>query len=590
MWYLALRMISVGSLFFATLSTAFAQCTEDRRRIEVGPDVVQLGTYLCRTGRGPSDAQVRVEFDRVSDAVASMIITGYRSDMLSQVIGTPKLISNDVSKAYSELLRQFGVTLGSELSLQQLTINGADSAGTGSTSQHILDKGIRILGAPYFQSSLSYPAMDEITALQKRDIPAGMKYFYSVYCKDEEIIWRNKIPSACKTFDPQQAPMVFWRGMTAADVTNYSRRISAYNRQYASKKRTDIIVPRELLLAYHLAGNTWPEDFMLLTGTAQTDGCEAGFFWYGPRAFMLDVAIIENVSSARISIDDILGERVSDTELRVATSFAPQAKSSTPLTPNIGTLAPREKVLVPLRIFLSPNEDTTRQFRYRETANQIQKQIRARGYSGNVGGYGAPIFRNYVYGPQVALAGLVINGTRVDLAGGSANYLEITMSMEAGSCPYLLSQAADGDWIDYGKVLHKAPNKESEYSELKVFDGFKHRFRLEEREPEMAFIDQVELLAVLKTGDTLALVADNPKLRTRDGDYLRLLWGDAIDINFALPTDIRAEDVVESRLYVTGYYLRYSSLIAKTIINEPVTRRSSVTSSPIMGLPTLSER
>ena len=71
---------------------------------------------------------------------------------------------------------------------------------------------------------------------------------------------------------------------------------------------------------------------------------------------------------------------------------------------------------------------------------------------------------------------------------------------------------------------------------MRTFDGFKHRFRLEEREPEMAFIDQAELIAVLKTGHTLTLAADNPKLRTRDGQYLRLLWGDAVEINFSLPT------------------------------------------------------
>ena len=66
----------------------------------------------------------------------------------------------------------------------------------------------------------------------------------------------------------------------------------------------------------------------------------------------------------------------------------------------VGTLAPGEKVLVPLRIFLSPNEDTTDQIRYRETADQIHKQVGASGYSGNIGGYGAPNFRNYVYGPK----------------------------------------------------------------------------------------------------------------------------------------------------------------------------------------------
>jgi hypothetical protein len=162
--------------------------------------------------------------------------------------------------------------------------------------------------------------------------------------------------------------------------------------------------------------------------------------------------------------------------------------------------------------------------------------------------------------------------------------------MESGSCPHLLSQAEDGDWIDYGKVLHKAPNKENEYTDLRTFEGFKHRFRVEEREPEMAFIDQIQLVAVLKTGDTLALVADNPKLRTRDGDYLRFLWGDTIDINFFLPADIREEDVVESRLYVTGYYLRYSNLMAKSGTNEPMTRPSGLASDPVMTIPTMSRR
>ena len=46
---------------------------------------------------------------------------------------------------------------------------------------------------------------------------------------------------------------------------------------------------------------------MLITGTPQEGGCVRGSFLYRSRAFMLDVAIIENVSSTPISVDDILG-------------------------------------------------------------------------------------------------------------------------------------------------------------------------------------------------------------------------------------------------------------------------------------------
>ena len=95
------------------------------------------------------------------------------------------------------------------------------------------------------------------------------------------------------------------------------------------------------------------------------------------------------------------------------------------------------------------------------------------------------------------------------------------------------------------------------------------------REPEIAFIDQAELVVTLKRRESLALAADNPKLASLDGDYLRMLWGDALDNTFSLPKDIYQEGVVESRFSVIGYYLRYSSLMAKSITDEPSTRRSS---------------
>jgi hypothetical protein len=586
-----LRALSLASICCIVSSSVFAQCSEDRRAQKVGNDSVQLRTYLCRTGQGPDDAQVKVEIDRLSDAAASIIVTRRASHMLTQVIGTPKLIDNSVSKTYSDLLREFGVTLGRGLSLETIRIRGAASGGTGSESQHTLDKTIKILGNSDFRSAPDYPAIEEIVALENRKIPPGLKYFYSVDCKDNETISGSDRLSTCKNYNPQQTTMLFWRSMKADDITNFSRRMTAYNRRYAPKDNAKhILIPRELRLASHLAGNTWPEDFMVVAGTPKGGGCVVGDFWYGLRVFMLDVAIIENVSTAQISVDNILGDRLLDTQLRVANSFAPRPKSGNPLGFVVGRLAPGEKVLVPLRIVLGADEETARQFRYRETASQIHKQVGARGYGGNVGGFGAPNFRNYVYGPEFSISGLLVNGTRVDLAGSSANYFEMTMSAEEGSCPYLLSRTKNGDWIDHGKILHTAAAKDREYSEIRSFRGFKRHFRLEEREPEIAFIDQVEIDATLNDGRTLTLTADNPKLASRDGDYLRLLWGDAIDINFTLPTDVQDKDVVESRLSVTGYYERYSNLMAKSGTNEPMTRPSGLASDPVMTIPTVSRR
>jgi hypothetical protein len=542
----ALQTISLASIFFLASSTAFAQCTEDHRAQEVGDQVVQLRTYLCRTGRSPNDPQIRVEIDRLSDLAASAIALRRSSEALTRVIGAPKLIENEVLRVYSDLLKRFGTALEGSINWR------LDAAGAGGTaSSNSSDKAASILGGGGF-----YPAIEELAALERKRIPEGLTYFYT-----------------------KEGGMVFWRSMKLDDVTNYSRRMTAYNKRFAPKDyHSPVGIPRELRLASFLAGNDWPDEFMIMSGTVE-DGCLGGFSYALPE-FVVDVVIIENTSNIPIILNDILGVQPSDTRLRLAMPSRLRPGAVNPLGLPMGTLGPREKVLIPLKISLVPSRETTAEFRDPESANQIHKQVGARGYGGNVGGFGAPSFRNYVYGPEITMSGVVVNGTRIDLEGRSANYLEMTMSREEGSCPYLLSQAADGDWINYGKVLHKALNKESEYTELRTFHDFKHRFRLEEQEPEMAFIDQVELIAVLKTGHTLTLIADNPKLRRRDGEYLRLLWGHAIDINFSLPTGLHEEDVVESRLYVTGYYLRYSDLLANSVTTQSMTRPSGLARDP----------
>ena len=52
---------------------------------------------------------------------------------------------------------------------------------------------------------------------------------------------------------------------------------------------------------------------------------------------------------------------------------------------------------------------------------------------------------------------------------------------------------------------------------------------------------------------------------------IRLMWGEAADISFAIADTLKAEDVVQTRLQVTGYYERYSNLLAQQERQAPAT-------------------
>ncbi len=86
-------------------------------------------------------------------------------------------------------------------------------------------------------------------------------------------------------------------------------------------------------------------------------------------------------------------------------------------------------------------------------------------------------------------------------------------------------------------------------------------------------------MVALKTGATVTLKPDNPQLAARDGSYLQLYWGDAVDLAFALPAHVAESDVTESRVSVTGYYLRYSELQARAGADGPASARLRRTSA-----------
>jgi len=85
-----------------------ADCREDPRTVEFdGKNIVRLKSYLCTAGERETD-RVKVEFHRLSDIPAGLIIEKRSSKMLTKAIGYPFIIDNEVYRTYADLLKRFG--------------------------------------------------------------------------------------------------------------------------------------------------------------------------------------------------------------------------------------------------------------------------------------------------------------------------------------------------------------------------------------------------------------------------------------------------------------------------------------------------
>jgi hypothetical protein len=128
------------------------------------------------------------------------------------------------------------------------------------------------------------------------------------------------------------------------------------------------------------------------------------------------------------------------------------------------------------------------------------------------------------------------------------------------SCPYLYAwNDAERRWRRYGKIIHAAEGRDREAVEEIALKEFATRFRLSEEEPEISFIDKVELRVETEAGAIYALRPDNRKLSQRDGRYLFIPAYKSVEFTFTLPPDLNRLGIVRSKLVVTGYYERLGS-------------------------------
>ena len=321
-----------------------------------------------------------------------------------------------------------------------------------------------------------------------------------------------------------------------------------------------------------------PETFVVISGSnEECGGSDWMGFTLGGRAFLLDVMLIENRTGAPVTIDELLGAEIAASTLRPLTgSDAPDDQAASILLKR--TLRPGQRLVVPIRILARATSYEQRTPNILQNAVELYRSVRAApaghvfteqldGLDGrnftlrktkeSFGAPSLPTQADFVYGPELKVSGMRVDGERAVFEGRSANFLNMTAEQRAGSCPILyVKDAASSDWLRIGKVLHEARTQSRRMTQRVVLTGLRTSFRLAEEELETAFIEDIALVIVRYDGSRIALVP--PSGFAADSGPKILTMSDYLDISFELPPEINAKDIVRTELSVTGYYTRYA--------------------------------
>jgi len=607
--------VILAAFLFLVLPPRFAraECVEDFRKVSFDKENhVRLRSFDCRLEAGKPNA-VRIEFHRLSPTVAGLLLAGGTTTMLGRAIGNPKVLSNDVWRAYASLNEKFGEVEkvpGKRSGASSGIILNSERNDAGAASRWESASADDVIDLKKFRHTeherqvIDFPAVAEISQLLKKKVPGDLNYTF-----ETQVDCDVKKEPMCLKFKKEFLQISFWRPLRPADAANFAASAKDYNarlmkiRKNAEFMKEDLIdaePPRLLKMMTQLAGDRWPDDFILLKGAYSSapramcgdegaapkvvdlDGVDGWRFSIEGRLLDLDIALVENLSPEPLVIDALLGKRAGDARLRAA-SDTEEPGGTAQLDKISETLAPGGRLLVPTRIVLSPfsedDEEESQKFRGAEEESlrkAVDARLREKGFEMEGDQFKrSPRRRNYVFGPEILLGGVVANGKPLTLLRRhAANMIDLTVTPETGSCPYLLAwDEVERDWVNEGKILHEAPSADRAYAETRRYEGLETRFRIEEREPEIARLSGLRLRLALASGESLTLLPKRPLLA---GGRLDLGWGEAAEIEFALPGTVQPSQVVESELTVEGYYQRYSGMAVNEAREGATCRRPAL--------------
>jgi hypothetical protein len=432
-----------------------AVCASGTRDIAFVDGTARVTNVVCQPD-GASSPQIQVEFDRLSEAVAGSVIEGFSYPDVEHSLGAFRIYPNEVFTEARDLFDNYG-TKDISQTCYGLTIGvgpgaGIAYAGKGATSDPCGER--RVLEYLTFpdQHYLTRLALvlpdDQHQVRTSNGWPAGWNFFY-YDCPAKSMI-------ECT---------VLWRSARASDIADYEDRVRQYESRLglpgdgtaaASSTGERSPVSRRLIgFIRHLTANGWPENFMIVTGSVPS--CGSGMeFSLKVRQFILEVALVKNVSDDTIPIDGLLGSIDSTHTLR-PNPEKPSGETSTAIPMQRTDLASGETLLIPLRILFVPAGGAEAIFQQGSSLITIDKafadeQFKAimaspsgTAFNENIGSitktresFGPPTVPDmpwYLYGPAIDLTGLTLAGQRLPIDGAARNFFNVIAGKGYGSCP-----------------------------------------------------------------------------------------------------------------------------------------------------------
>lgn len=147
-----------------------------------------------------------------------------------------------------------------------------------------------------------------------------------------------------------------------------------------------------------------------------------------------------------------------------------------------------------------------------------------------------------------------INGKIIDILPPSDEpTVYISPYIMAGSCPYLVVYDPKQDsWLELGTILYARNNQSLQQEELHNLGDRVSKFRIEEREAEITYIDALSIVySDPETDKVEEVIYPMAELQKVDEDYFTLHQGEALEIDLEQFIPANASDV---KLKINGYY------------------------------------
>jgi hypothetical protein len=564
-------------------SLAQAQCLASTHEVKFADGSARTKDYVCKLAGAPQP-QIRIEFDRLSEAAAGTLLEGEPYPELDRLLGKTRVLQNAVQTEAKGLFDRFGTRSLDHNCFRFTVAVGAGGRDYDQKDQKKQPCGERTLWYLTFPdqedlTTIQMPLPDDLDYVQqKTDWPPGYSFFYTKCAQKSLIgctlIWRPARQVDLKDYDKNRK---IFEERLKLTMPPAPPGMPAPEAPGAGASESDKSAEKYFSLVDYLARDGWAEDFLTITGEAGEDTCGGMDFSLHVRQLVLDVAIVENIAKETLSLEGFLGSAVGQGPLRKNELASAGAET-------IGisrlTLAPGERVAVALRISFVPAASVEKLFKDQTAARATYSRIMAmpkgtiiRQKPGDPGdapplkkvreSFGPPTLPSlapYVYGPELAIRGLVVNSQQLDFESSARNFMRLTAGEGYGSCPYLYAFEG-GRWIKRGKVLHQANGQDNEGTQRIALAGLVSRYRLSEEELEAASIDRVRLELELIDGTHLMLHPTDQRLLDADERRATILAWETLDLDFDLPAHVAPAQVARSTLEITGYYRPYSRML-----------------------------